>query len=46
MLSATSQPNLAGVENVLALAVRSGGLNAVPPLDTWIDLSYLDRARR
>jgi len=40
------RPNRQGIENVLNLAHQQGALPEIPPLDTWIDLSYLDRASR
>jgi ABC-type nitrate/sulfonate/bicarbonate transport system substrate-binding protein len=40
------RPNRKGIENVLNLAHQQGALPEIPPLDTWIDLSYLDRASR
>jgi ABC-type nitrate/sulfonate/bicarbonate transport system substrate-binding protein len=46
MLNLDARPNLRGIENVLNMAVQQGHLASVPPLDTWVDLSYLDRASR
>ena len=46
MLSPTLQPNRAGIARILGLSAQLGGLEAVPPLDQWIDLSYLERASR
>ncbi|HZS01946.1 MAG TPA: ABC transporter substrate-binding protein [Chloroflexota bacterium] len=40
------RPNRKGIENILNLAHEQGALPEIPPLDTWIDLSYLDRASR
>jgi len=44
MLGTDMRPNMAGIQKVLTIAVQEGGIEAVPPLDTWIDLSYLDKA--
>jgi len=44
MLARDVRPNLKGTENVLTMAVKQGNLQALPPLDTWFDLSYLDEA--
>jgi NitT/TauT family transport system substrate-binding protein len=44
MLSKTLRPDPQGVENILKLAVDQGGLEKVPPLETWMDFSYLDKA--
>ncbi len=46
MLSRTLRPNLAGVETILRMAHEQDALPVIPPLDTWIDLSYLDKASR
>jgi ABC-type nitrate/sulfonate/bicarbonate transport system substrate-binding protein len=46
MLSRDLRPSQTGVENILKLAVESGGMEKVPPLDTWMDFSYLDKAQR
>jgi len=46
MLGTNMRPNLDGTEKVLSLAVQQGAIPMVPPLDTWIDLSYLDQASR
>ncbi len=44
MLSLTMRPNLKGIENVLALGLQQGSLTAMPPVERWVDLSYLDKA--
>lgn len=45
MLSTDGRPNTRGIENLLHIAVKYGsGMSAVPPLDKWVDLSYLERA--
>jgi ABC-type nitrate/sulfonate/bicarbonate transport system substrate-binding protein len=45
MLSTDGRPNARGIENLLQIAVKYGsGMSAVPPLDKWVDLSYLERA--
>jgi ABC-type nitrate/sulfonate/bicarbonate transport system substrate-binding protein len=46
MLSRTLRPNLKGIDNVLAIAYQQGALDQIPPLDTWVDLSYLEQASR
>jgi NitT/TauT family transport system substrate-binding protein len=40
------RPNRKGIENILTLAHEQGALPEIPPLDNWVDLSYLDRASR
>ncbi|HLH22310.1 MAG TPA: ABC transporter substrate-binding protein [Chloroflexota bacterium] len=44
MLSTTARPNMKGLENITNLAYQQGSLNFAPPLDTWVDMSYLDKA--
>ncbi len=44
MLSRDLKPNNKGIENLLNLAVNQKNLDKVPPLDSWIDLSYLNKA--
>ena len=45
MLSVDGRPNPKGIENLLQVSVKFGsGMSAVPPLDKWVDLTYLDRA--
>ena len=45
MLSTDGRPNAKGIENLLQVSVKYGtGMSAVPPLDKWVDLSFLDRA--
>jgi NitT/TauT family transport system substrate-binding protein len=44
MLNLDARPNMKGIENVLNMAVQQGHMASVPPLDTWVDLSYLDKA--
>lgn len=46
MLSRTLRPSLVGIENILRMAHEQDALPVIPPLDTWIDLSYLDKATR
>jgi NitT/TauT family transport system substrate-binding protein len=46
MLTSTGRPNMKGLENIQALTYQYGGLQFIPPLDTWVDLSYLDKASR
>ena len=45
MLSTDGRPNIKGIENLLQISIKYGtGMSAVPPLDKWVDLSYLDKA--
>jgi ABC-type nitrate/sulfonate/bicarbonate transport system substrate-binding protein len=45
MLSTDGRPNMKGIENLLQISVKYGaGMTAVPPLDKWVDLAYLDKA--
>jgi len=45
MLSMDGRPNAKGIENLLQISVKYGtGMSVVPPLDKWVDLTYLDRA--
>jgi ABC-type nitrate/sulfonate/bicarbonate transport system substrate-binding protein len=45
MLSTDGRPNPKGIENLLQISVKHGaGMPAVPPLDKWVDLTYLERA--
>jgi ABC-type nitrate/sulfonate/bicarbonate transport system substrate-binding protein len=46
VISRTLRPNLKGTETILKLAHDQGALPEIPPLDRWIDLSYLDKASR
>ena len=46
MMSTDARPNMKGIENFLKLAVDHGGLSAVPPLETWVDRSYVEKASR
>jgi ABC-type nitrate/sulfonate/bicarbonate transport system substrate-binding protein len=46
MLSTTARPNMKGLENIQNLTYEYGGLQFIPPLDSWVDLSYLDKASR
>ena len=46
VISRTLRPNLKGTETILKLANEQGALPDIPPLDRWIDLSYLDKASR
>jgi ABC-type nitrate/sulfonate/bicarbonate transport system substrate-binding protein len=46
MLSTTARPNMKGLENIQALTYQYGGLQFIPPLDSWVDLSYLEAASR
>jgi ABC-type nitrate/sulfonate/bicarbonate transport system substrate-binding protein len=34
------RPNQKAIENILTIAHQQGALPEIPPLDTWIDLSY------
>lgn len=45
MLSRDQRPNPTAIINLLTLSVQNGGIDAIPPLDTWIDTSYLDKAQ-
>ena len=45
MLSTDGRPDAKGIENLLQISVKYGtGMAAVPALDKWVDLTYLDRA--
>jgi NitT/TauT family transport system substrate-binding protein len=44
MLSTTGRPNMKGLENIQALTYQYGGLQFIPPLDSWVDMSYLEQA--
>lgn len=45
MLSVDGRPSPKGIENLLQVSVKYGsGISSVPPLDKWVDLTYLDRA--
>ena len=46
MLSTDARPNMKGIENFLKLAVDHGGIPSVPPLKSWVDPSYVDKASR
>jgi len=46
MLSTDVRPNMQGIENFLKLAVEHGGMASVPPLETWVDRSYVEKASR
>lgn len=46
MLSRTMQPNPTGITNLLTLSVQYGEMPSIPPLETWIDTSYLDAAEQ
>ncbi|HEY7064519.1 MAG TPA: ABC transporter substrate-binding protein [Chloroflexota bacterium] len=46
MMSTTARPNMKGLENIGALTYQYGGLQFIPPLDSWVDMSYLDKAER
>ena len=46
MMSTDARPNMKGIENFLKLAVDHGGLTSVPPLETWVDRSYVEKASR
>jgi NitT/TauT family transport system substrate-binding protein len=46
MLSTTGRPNMKGLENIQALTYQYGGLQFIPPLDSWVDMSYLEKASR
>jgi hypothetical protein len=45
MLSMDGRPNVKGIENLLQISVKHGiGISSIPPLEKWVDLSYLDKA--
>ena len=44
MLSTDARPNMKGIDNFLKLAVEHGGITSVPPLETWVDRSYVEKA--
>jgi ABC-type nitrate/sulfonate/bicarbonate transport system substrate-binding protein len=46
MLSANVQPNMKGVQNMMDLAVQQGAMDKAPPIDSWVDLSYLEKASK
>ena len=46
MLSTTGRPNMKGLENIQALTYQYGGLQFIPPMDSWVDMSYLEKASR
>jgi NitT/TauT family transport system substrate-binding protein len=46
MLSMDARPNMKGIDNFLKLAVEHGGITSVPPLETWVDRSYVEKASR
>jgi NitT/TauT family transport system substrate-binding protein len=46
MLSPNVQPNMKGIQNMMNLAVQLGAMEKTPALDTWVDLSYLDKASK
>ncbi|MET0503347.1 MAG: ABC transporter substrate-binding protein [Candidatus Binatia bacterium] len=46
MLSVDLRPNMKGIDNFLKLAVEHGGITSVPPLETWVDRSYVEKASR
>jgi ABC-type nitrate/sulfonate/bicarbonate transport system substrate-binding protein len=46
MLSTDALPNMKGIDNFLKLAVEHGGITSVPPLETWIDRTYVEKASR
>jgi len=46
MLSPNVQPNMKGIQNLMDLAVQLGAMDKTPPLDTWVDLTYLDQASK
>ena len=46
MLSTDARPNMKGIDNFLKLAVEHGGIPSVPPLETWVDRSYVEKASR
>ena len=46
MLSTDGRPNLRGIENLLQVSMKYGvAITALPPLEKWVDLSYLDKAQ-
>ena len=39
-------PNLRGIENLLQVSMKYGvAITSLPPLEKWVDLSYLDKAQ-
>lgn len=46
MLSRDLRPNVRGIENIVNIAYDKGALEQKPPVESWIDLSYLERASR
>jgi NitT/TauT family transport system substrate-binding protein len=46
MLSTDARPNMKGIDNFLKLAVEHGGITSVPPLETWVDRSYVEKGSR
>ena len=45
MLSTDARPNLKAVENTIELSVKYGvGISSTPPLNSWVDLSYVEKA--
>ncbi len=46
MLSRDLRPNLRGIESQVVMAQRMGAIERIPPLEQWLDLSYLEHASR
>lgn len=46
LLSPNLQPNMKGIQNLLDLAVQLGAMEKEPPINTWVDLSYLEKASK
>ena len=46
MMTTDARPNMKGIENFLKLAVEHGGMPSVPPLETWVDRTYVEKAIR
>lgn len=45
MLSTDVRPNMKGIENLLQVSAKYGvAITSIPPLEKWVDLSFLDRA--
>lgn len=45
MLSSDGRPNMKGIDNLLQISVKFGaGMSAIPALEKWVDLGYLDKA--
>jgi ABC-type nitrate/sulfonate/bicarbonate transport system substrate-binding protein len=46
-LSTDGRPDMRGIKNMLAITTKYGTeRSTIPPLDRWVDLSYMDKAMR